>query len=236
MALKRRWPGPPWGLVDAMLALVLVFIINNSMGFIAKALGIRWSTLGFFTFASVLQTAGIIGVVFYYALVRYHTGGRALGLSARDLGRYIFTGLAGGVLIFLVVMLSGIFVQRFYPVTAELQPFAQLVLNANTWPQLAVLFVLGVVLAPLGEELYFRGFLYPVLRSYLGVPAAVLLSGGFFGLLHFDLLRFLPLALGGAGLAWLYERTGSLYTSIAAHGLWNFVMLALLAAKNPNFI
>ena len=42
----------------------------------------------------------------------------------------------------------------------------------------------GVTLAPLLEELFFRGFLYPVLARRLGVVAAVILAAASFGLIH----------------------------------------------------
>lgn len=47
-----------------------------------------------------------------------------------------------------------------------------------------VLSIFGVTLAPLMEELFFRGFLYPVLVRRLGVGLAVILTAGSFGLIH----------------------------------------------------
>lgn len=53
-------------------------------------------------------------------------------------------------------------------------------------------------------------------------------SGAIFALLHLDLWRFLPLALGGIGLAYLYDRTGNILASIIAHATWNTIMILLL--------
>jgi uncharacterized protein len=47
-----------------------------------------------------------------------------------------------------------------------------------------VLSIFGITLAPLMEELFFRGFLYPVLVRRLGIGAAILLTAGSFGLIH----------------------------------------------------
>ena len=114
-------------------------------------------------------------------------------------------GLWAGLGIFFVVAWAGAFLERLFPVSAELQPFARMVLEAETGSEMFLLFFLGAVLAPLGEEVYFRGFLYPSLKRHLGIFGGIVVSGMVFGMLHFDLFRFFPLALGGIGLAFLYE-------------------------------
>ncbi|HWH43943.1 MAG TPA: type II CAAX endopeptidase family protein [Thermoleophilaceae bacterium] len=79
--------------------------------------------------------------------------------------------------------------------------------------------LLFVVLAPIGEEFFFRGFLYRTLRSRFRVLPAALFAGAVFGSIHvFTGLEAVPI-LGGLGviLCLLYEKTGSLYPCIALH-------------------
>jgi membrane protease YdiL (CAAX protease family) len=92
------------------------------------------------------------------------------------------------------------------------------------------------ILAPVSEELYFRGMVYPVIRSRFGIRAALIFSGLFFSMLHFDLFRLVPIWVGGIGLAYFYEKTGSLITSITAHSTWNTTMLLMmyLAARGQH--
>lgn len=89
--------------------------------------------------------------------------------------------------------------------------------------------VMAIVVAPVAEEIFFRGFLYSALRSSFPIWAAVLIAGGIFGALHFFTgpLSVPPLILFGAILCLLYEVTGSLYPSIALHAFNN--MIAYLA-------
>ncbi len=72
-----------------------------------------------------------------------------------------------------------------------------------------------VVALPPFEEFTYRGMLHPVLRRHMGVGGAVAIGGMLFGLLHWfygiDLASLLAYGAGGAALAWVYERTGSLY-------------------------
>jgi len=79
------------------------------------------------------------------------------------------------------------------------------------------------VVAPIVEETFFRGFIYGWMRRRLNVPVAAILSGCFFALVHFQPVIFLPLAVLGAGLALLYEYSGSLLPGMVVHGLFNLI-------------
>jgi len=88
--------------------------------------------------------------------------------------------------------------------------------------------VLVTVIAPLGEELFFRGFFFGALRNWRGPWLAAVLTGLVFGGVHVGsspLGYLVPLMLLGAGLCLLYEWTGSLYPAIALHALNNSIAL-----------
>jgi membrane protease YdiL (CAAX protease family)/uncharacterized RDD family membrane protein YckC len=94
--------------------------------------------------------------------------------------------------------------------------------------------VLIVGVAPFSEEVFFRGFMYGGLRRRMPVWAAAGISGLIFGLLHYtgpDSLAVVPqLAVLGILLAWLYERTGSLWLPIMLHVVNNAIAFAVLAS------
>lgn len=85
--------------------------------------------------------------------------------------------------------------------------------------------LVGAVVAPLAEEVFFRGFMYGGLRARLGVPAAVLITSVFFAALHLDIQFFLPILILGIFLALLYEMTGSLYPGMILHVGNNLIAL-----------
>ncbi|HUB66435.1 MAG TPA: type II CAAX endopeptidase family protein [Candidatus Methylacidiphilales bacterium] len=81
----------------------------------------------------------------------------------------------------------------------------------------------AVVIAPMFEELFFRGFLQTFLKNYTSTWMALILSSGIFAFAHVNLgaaiqLWFLGLALGIA-----YEHTGALLLPIGIHGCFNLV-------------
>jgi uncharacterized protein len=92
--------------------------------------------------------------------------------------------------------------------------------------------VLIVAVAPLSEEIFFRGFMFGGLRRRFPLWAAAAISGAVFGLLHYtgpDSIGVVPqLAVLGILLAWLYERTGSLWPPIMLHVVNNSLALVYL--------
>jgi membrane protease YdiL (CAAX protease family) len=81
--------------------------------------------------------------------------------------------------------------------------------------------VIGV--APVCEELFFRGVLFRVLRQRIPLWPAAIIDGVFFGLVHGSLVILPVLAVLGIMFCYVYERTGSLFPTIALHALNNTV-------------
>jgi uncharacterized protein len=77
------------------------------------------------------------------------------------------------------------------------------------------------IAAPLGEEIFFRGFLLPGLRKSWGLWPAVLLSGALFSAIHLDRVGFLGLMEIGVLLAALRIWTGSIWGAVLGHALNN---------------
>lgn len=92
-----------------------------------------------------------------------------------------------------------------------------------------VVFVLGAVIAPIVEEVTFRGMLYGALRARMSVWGAGLLSAAIFALVHPTLPGgFLPIVALGLVFAILRERTGSLTPSMICHGVNNAIIFILV--------
>ncbi len=88
---------------------------------------------------------------------------------------------------------------------------------------------LVAVVGPIWEEVFFRGFLFSGLRQGMTFWPAAAISGLLFGLVHAPegISIVIPLGILGAALAWVYERTGSIWPCIAIHWFNNGLALAL---------
>jgi uncharacterized protein len=102
--------------------------------------------------------------------------------------------------------------------------------------QLTLAVIAAVVLAPVAEELLFRGLLHRGLRRRLRVVPATALSSVLFAVVHVDVALSQPLALVGLTLvgvilAVAYERTGSLIVPVVIHAVHNAVTIAAVVVS-----
>ena len=89
--------------------------------------------------------------------------------------------------------------------------------------------VIIIVVAPICEEIFFRGFLYRILRGRMGLWPALVINGALFGSVHLGSGGPLAVALIaplGFLLCLVYERSGSIYPCIALHALNNAIVAA----------
>ena len=90
--------------------------------------------------------------------------------------------------------------------------------------------LLVCVMAPIAEELFFRGFVFTAFRRTLGLPVAAILTGAIFGAIHLggtEIEFIVPLAVFGALLCLLYVWTDSLLPCIVLHALNNGLALGV---------
>lgn len=115
---------------------------------------------------------------------------------------------------------------------------AAIVPGGFTWVGFIGMTMLGGVAVPIAEELFFRGVLYRWLRQSRGVWFSIGVSAAIFGAVHGELV-VIPGAMAlGVILAWLYERSQSLWPGIAFHIINNstsIILVYLLAASGVRF-
>lgn len=112
--------------------------------------------------------------------------------------------------------------------TLKDQRAVELIISSKSPWLSAYLVFFAVVLAPLGEEFFFRGLLFSTAKRYgfrkLGYVGVSFL----FAAVHVNAPTFLPLFVLALALTWLYETTETLLTSVMAHSLFNAANLVLL--------
>lgn len=230
MAKKKDSRIPPrrpvWNIWQGLFLIALVTLVEFPLGWLETPKELD-------SVPGILKFLGVgFGDVFLYVTVIWIFI-RLIRRPLSDLGfvrakkRYLFLGLGVGCFLFVSIGLLGNALTKLLGIPAP-QSFA-LAVNGASYPwELALLTLLGGVVAPIKEEMLFRGLIYPPLREAHGKGRGILLTAIFFAMLHFDIIRFLPLFLGGIVLTWLYERSSSIWPSVVAHGTWNILMAAAL--------
>jgi membrane protease YdiL (CAAX protease family) len=130
---------------------------------------------------------------------------------------------------FLMVISKGYhqLLEYIFGAEVELQEVAQLIAEESSW--LKTLYIgMVILIAPLYEELLFRGIVFPYVVKRTGLVGGTLLVSLFFALLHFHLPSVVPLFLLSAALCLAYWRTGSLWVSIGIHTIFNTVSIFAL--------
>jgi len=112
--------------------------------------------------------------------------------------------------------------------TPQVQQVVNVFAEAGTWPERGALAVITLVLAPMCEEVLFRGVLYPALKQTGRGHLAFWVTAVVFALVHFHLETFVPLLAFACLLNVLYDRTGNLLACIAAHSMFNGVNLGAI--------
>lgn len=220
---------PRWGFVDIIVVYLGITAISTAAAVVAlfTGIGLERDPIRLFIFLFGVQFAATVLFVYLDAVVFRKSTWSDLGLRRVGWQDFANYGLKGGVLLVIMVALMGYVLQYFQP-DLEMQEIEQVLRTAQRLPDIIALVFAGTVLAPVAEELFYRGMVYPVFRKHLGPAWGAIIAGLVFGLAHFDLWRGLPLAVGGAILCYMYEKSGSILVPMVAHGLWNGTMFAII--------
>jgi membrane protease YdiL (CAAX protease family) len=114
----------------------------------------------------------------------------------------------------------------------EPQELVALFTQNHDKPLFAVLIFVSVcIAAPLVEEVFFRGILYPYFKRLAGIWPAAILTGVLFGAAHLSTAAFLPLTVLGVYLCIVYEKNGNLAAPISVHARFNALSLLMLTLE-----
>lgn len=232
-------PSPKiWGLGE-VVGISLVFMLTLPV--IAAALGLEGTpSLADLSAFAVAQNLLFVALVTYVVRMRYGLPLADLGIRPDRWTLWLAVGLlAGGLSIpvsieveRLAIVLVGLVTGRGRAdAMAEQEHLTDPLTNILQGPlsavQLGWILLLVCVLVPIGEELFFRGFLYGTLRRW-GAGIATVLSAVFFAAVHQQVVHFLPIFVLGVILALLYDRTRSLVGPVVVHAVNNLIAILSL--------
>ena len=143
----------------------------------------------------------------------------------------IIQGIKGWLTIVPFVLLISLIMNSLIDNQNGSNPLLEIVLNNNNYLSFLLLFVTTTLLAPLFEEIIFRGILLPTLSRDFGIILGIIVSAFIFALAHLSLGEMPPLFVLGIGLGITRIASGSLLSSVIMHSLWNgmtFLNLFLL--------
>jgi membrane protease YdiL (CAAX protease family) len=232
------WASPwPEFLTFAASVLLGTFLLAAVMSIAVRQLGLAGHA------ATIANGAGaqfgmLLGVLFHHRILAPH-GESLRPAIGTCLGAGIVTFLAALPLLLLSAQLWD-FALRTAGLPTARQDLIRILNEIDSPILLAAMVVLAVVVAPLTEELVFRGGVFRYLRTRWPRWAALLLPAAFFAALHVNwstlegLSSALPLVVLAVIFSLAYERTGKLGTAVVAHACFNLnTLLVLFAGLGP---
>ena len=220
----------PWGVREAALGtgvLAVVFLLGLAVVLVVRltsdATGapvwvVLLSTLAFQVVLA--STAYVLGPGRRYGLRPLFGPRRLPSRALFGWGAVAFFGSVGATVVYAEVMvrISPRLVPPPLPVEFDLERLVVLT------------FLLVVVMGPVVEEVFFRGFLFRALAPRLGFFVAATASAALFSATHLDAALAGPAFLSGVVFAWVYWRTGSLWPSVLAHTTQNAIAFGVAAS------
>ena len=169
------------------------------------------------TLTGTLTSQGI-GFLLIDIFLRKHqvTWSEAFGLKSPNSGRALLLALVVGMF---VVPISWSLTKLH--ISPKLQDSVQALQMADTTTQRVYFAVVAILIAPIFEELVFRGILYPTLKRYGSMRLGLWGSSIFFGMIHMSATAFVPLTLLAVVMCLLYETTGTIVAPIVTHAFFN---------------
>ena len=150
------------------------------------------------------------------------------GLPIKDA---MIEGFKGWIMIIPFVLLVSLIMNLLIDNQNGSNPLLEIVLNNDNLISFFLLFLTTTLFAPLFEEIIFRGILLPILSRDFGIILGILISSFIFALAHLSISEMPPLLVLGIGLGITRMVSGSLFSSVFMHSLWNgmtFLNLFLL--------
>ena len=210
----------PWRAGQVALGIVVVAVSIIPITAIAIGIGRQAGQYddAMTTWLSVhLLGLAIIGVVWRFGISRFNAPLSTLGLTPILVPRFNTVLMTAGVLgaSLVATVVYGVLIGLIdSDILAPPDISSDIV-----FPGLAAVFTFEalVVVTPVVEEVFFRGFIFSGLVHRSGVGWAMVASAAIFSVSHLNVGVLIPIFVTGLLFAWLYQRTGSLWPSIVAH-------------------
>jgi len=202
----------PWTLGDTWLGLGIFVLLT--LGILVLVEFVKETSFIQNIGLIILELLYLVPVIVIFAWRRVPW--KALGFESFDKG---ILGIGCGLLVvaYMIIIVHNLIIAHVGLLTQGEEIFQFFSELENP----LALLIVGVILAPIIEEIFFRGFLFNGFRQHFGWNKAALLSALFFSLAHVQLVTLIPTFILGYLLAYLFHKSNSLWPGIILHFLVN---------------
>ena len=169
----------------------------------------------------------LVPFAWYYLVNRLGIKGilKRIKLVSENIDKAFLWGILAAVLIFFIIFVIEVALINIGHDPEDLSNIP----NIQKLFSPAVMFLL-VAVQPIGEEIFFRGFLYEKIEGFAGPAVSIILTSFLFGIAHMSYAKWFPVVmpiLMGIVLGYIVYKTNNLYSAIIAHITFNLTSLTL---------
>lgn len=184
------------------------------------------SVSGNFVFYAFSRLLGLAGIALFLRHRRAKWG--SLGFKRFKFWQSVGLLLLSSLVLLAATMIVFIIVSQLSP-GVNLDQAQDIVFgSAHTHLELGLAFMALVIIAPLAEEMIFRGFMLPAFAQKFGFWPAAIITSVLFGAVHMQVNVGIVTFLMALILAGLYKKTGSLWPAILFHSLKNLIAFLII--------
>ena len=208
--------------ITIIMTIILMFICLSFL--IPTKDSITFQMLSFCLFGLIISTLIL--------WINYKKEKLSFGLSIKNLKYVIWTPLIYLITIILLLfvgLLNQYLLTNFFDIEIKPQEILEKFKELENSFEISIFVIGSAVVAPIYEELLFRGIIFPKLIQKTNFAIALLLSSLIFAVLHFHLSALLPLFVLSIILSITYLYTSTIWASISLHALFN--LISIIAVK-----
>ncbi|MCH2621412.1 MAG: CPBP family intramembrane metalloprotease [Acidimicrobiales bacterium] len=200
-----------------LLGFVASYLVMIAMSLIDQNINLEDPSLGIIAILQVALWVGILGIPLWLHL-RKGVSWKDFGWSFKinDVFPGFLIGLGTQIVLGLLVRPLILFLERFFGDIDVSEPARELVDKA-TGSDVLFLFLIVVLIGPVVEEMFYRGFVLKALEKRMSSRSAMIVSSLFFALAHFQLWQFPVLFSFGLVAAYLVRKYNRLSRAVWAH-------------------
>jgi membrane protease YdiL (CAAX protease family) len=182
-------------------------------------------------FSTVSFQGLVLALVHFFLRQHAMSWGEFIGIRSSHWRRAVWLGLLigwGALPPALALKKLAAGAMTWFSLSPKEQAPVEILQKATDWQPFLGFGLTAIVLAPLVEEILFRGILYSFLKQR-GFPVlAGWISAVLFAAIHANQVTFIPLVFLALCLVWVYEYSGNLLAPIMAHAFFNSVNFLVL--------
>lgn len=198
----------PWSATESWISVLLLILLNVALIlFVKRGSGTQLAQSALIVFAELAYILPVVIILAWRRIPWKYLGFGKFSWSAMGIG----CGM-------LIVGYGIIIIHNLVLTILGIDPQGKEIFNIfNSIDSPVWLFLAAVIVAPVVEEIFFRGFLFQGFRKRYGWMPALLLSSFIFAAAHLDLASLIPTFILGIILTYVYHRSNSLWPGIIIH-------------------